>query len=71
MLSVLALGALLAKTLQQIAILLGVAPDDPLRWIYPSSFAVVFVAGVAWAAVLRVRRPRAYEAIGADRTAEP
>lgn len=45
-------------------VLLGVAPDAPVRWVLPSMFAVVGVAGLLWAFVLRRTRPAVYDTIG-------
>jgi amino acid transporter len=45
-------------------ILLGVAPDNDLRWILPSVFPVVAVLGALWAQVLKFQRPEVYASIG-------
>ena len=66
-LSVIALGFVLIETLKQFTILLGIAPDDPLRWIFPGLFGVAFAAGIGWALRLRGRRPGAYQAIGTSK----
>ena len=70
-LSVLLLGVVLVETLQQFQTLLGVADDDPLRWIFPASFAALFVLGLIWAARLRLTKPDVYKAIGTSRPPEP
>lgn len=44
--------------------LLGVAPDDPLRWIIPSLYPAVALLGIIWALILRATRRDAYQAIG-------
>ena len=44
--------------------LLGVKPDDPLRWALPGAFLVLAVLGVLWALILRVSRPDIYRQIG-------
>jgi amino acid transporter len=45
-------------------ILVGVAPDDPLRWILPSLYLVAGALGVAWALYIKAARPDVYETIG-------
>ena len=44
--------------------LLGVAPDNPLRWELPAVFPAVAVLSLGWAWWLRARRNDAYEAVG-------
>lgn len=63
-LATVALGGVLWVTLVQTATLLGVDPTSPLRWQLPGIFAVAAVLGVAWALVLRARRPGTYAVIG-------
>jgi amino acid transporter len=46
------------------ATLLGVDPASPLRWGIPLAYLVIAILGVAWALVLRHRRPTVYAAIG-------
>jgi amino acid transporter len=46
------------------ATLLGVPPDDPVRWILPGIYVVLFLLGVWWARYLRRSRPDVYEMIG-------
>ncbi|MBO4210630.1 APC family permease [Micromonospora echinofusca] len=46
------------------ATLLGVAPDDPLRWIVPGTFPLAALLGALWGTVLRRRRPDVYARIG-------
>jgi len=58
------LAVILALAVANFATLLGVPPDDPLRWMLPAAYLVAAAAGVAWALVLRVRRPDIYRAIG-------
>jgi amino acid transporter len=65
-LSVLTLGFVLVATLQQFTILLGLGPNDPLRWIFPALFGVAFAAGLGRALHLRGRRPEVYQAIGSS-----
>jgi amino acid transporter len=44
--------------------LIGVAPNDPLRWILPGLYIVAGGLGLWWARFLRTSRPEAYEMIG-------
>jgi amino acid transporter len=44
--------------------LLGVAPRSPAAWLLPGGYAVMAVAGLVWALVLRLRRPQVYTTIG-------
>jgi amino acid transporter len=44
--------------------LLGVAPDSPVAWGLPASFAVVGGLGTLWGLLLKAIRPEVYEAIG-------
>jgi hypothetical protein len=44
--------------------LLGVDPQSNLRWEFPLSYGIVAVIGIIWALILRVARPRDYQAIG-------
>ncbi|MFI1996078.1 APC family permease [Actinoplanes sp. NPDC020271] len=60
-----ALGWILAITLQQFHVLLGVEPSSPWRWIFPAAFGVTAVLGMVWALYLRAARPAVYAAIGA------
>lgn len=45
-------------------ILLGVAPDNQLRWILPGLYAIAAVLGLIWALILKVSRPDVYDNIG-------
>ncbi|MGC5015870.1 APC family permease [Streptosporangium sp. DT93] len=45
-------------------VVLGVAPDSPLRWIMPAIYFVAAGFGVAWGFSLRSRRPKVYANIG-------
>jgi amino acid transporter len=47
-----------------IATLFGVDPTSNVTWIVPTTYAVVMVAGIIWALLLRAGRPRVYEGIG-------
>jgi amino acid transporter len=44
--------------------LLGVAEDDPLRWIIPSLYPAVAILGIIWALILKMTKPDVYQAIG-------
>ena len=44
--------------------LLGVEPDDPLRWIIPALYPAVLILGIIWALILKAVRPDVYAAIG-------
>jgi len=44
--------------------LLGVAADDPLRYIIPASYPAVAVLGFAWALFLKASKPDIYATIG-------
>lgn len=44
--------------------LIGVAPNNQLRWILPGIFIVPAIAGILWALYLRSSRPDVYERIG-------
>jgi hypothetical protein len=50
--------------LTNIATLFGVAPGSGPTWVVPLAFAVVAVAGILWALVLRSSRPDVYAGIG-------
>jgi amino acid transporter len=63
-LAVLLLGAGLVATVSQFDVLIGVAPDDPVRWQLPGLFAVAAGVGCGWALFLRARRPQVYAALG-------
>jgi amino acid transporter len=63
-LSVIALVCVVILAVANYDILVGVAPDDPLRWILPGLFVVAGGLGVAWAMFLRGSRADVYETIG-------
>jgi amino acid transporter len=44
--------------------LIGVAPDNSLRWILPGLYIIAGGLGVAWALFLKASRPDVYETIG-------
>jgi amino acid transporter len=44
--------------------LLGVDPNDPLRWIIPALYPAVGILGILWALILKITRPEVYAAIG-------
>jgi amino acid transporter len=50
--------------ISNIATLFGVAPGSEPTWVVPLAFAVVTVAGISWALVLRASRPQVYAGIG-------
>lgn len=58
------LAVVVALAVANFATLLGVAPDDPLRWMLPGTYLVAAAAGAGWALLLRSRRPDVYQAIG-------
>jgi amino acid transporter len=47
-----------------IATLFGVEPGSRPTWVVPLAYAVITVAGIAWALVLRYARPSVYDGIG-------
>ncbi|MGH3189158.1 MAG: APC family permease [Streptosporangiaceae bacterium] len=64
-----ALAAMLLAGIVVLAVLhydtlLGVAPGSPAAWLLPAGYAVMVIAGLGWAVVLRVRRPQVYATIG-------
>ena len=50
--------------ISNIATLFGVAPGSAPTWVVPLAFAVVTVAGIIWALILRSTRPQVYAGIG-------
>jgi amino acid transporter len=64
LLSAAALGVVFFFVIQNFHNLLGVAEDNPLRWIFPAIFAGLVVIGIIWALVLRSSRPELYAKIG-------
>jgi amino acid transporter len=44
--------------------LLGLPDPEPLRWILPAIYVVLFLLGIWWARHLRSARPEVYEMIG-------
>jgi amino acid transporter len=54
----------LALAVGNFATLLGVEAGSPLRWQLPALYLPAAAVGVAWALVLRRRRPAVYKAIG-------
>jgi amino acid transporter len=46
------------------ATLLGVPAGSPAAWALPASYAVLAVAGLAWALVIKSRRPSVYATVG-------
>lgn len=56
--------AILIAAAVNFATLLGVAPDSPLRWVFPASFLVPVLIGLARAWYLYARKPEVYNGIG-------
>jgi amino acid transporter len=50
--------------LSNYATMLGVAPDHPLTWIFPTAYAVILAGGLAWGLIMRFTGHRAYLQIG-------
>ena len=63
-LAVIVLAGIAVLAVQHYAALLGVAPGDPAAWTLPTSYAVVALAGLGWALILKTRRPAIYATIG-------
>ncbi|SCG76250.1 APC family permease [Micromonospora inositola] len=63
-LAAIALTAIIVVAVDNFAILLGVAPDSPLRWAIPAVYPVAALLGLLWGLVLRGRRPEVYARIG-------
>jgi amino acid transporter len=63
-LAALALGVVIYCAVVNLPELLGVAADDPLRWMIPGVYGAVAVLGILWAFVLRATDPAAYAALG-------
>ncbi|MBN1172491.1 MAG: APC family permease [Micromonosporaceae bacterium] len=64
---VLAMAALLVVVvlaLNNVDVLLGVAPDHLLVWAVPAAFGVVAALGLGWGLVLRATQPAVYARIG-------
>jgi amino acid transporter len=64
LLSAAALGVIFYEVILNFHNLLGVAEDNPLRWIFPAVFAGLFVIGAIWALTLRSSKPDLYSKIG-------
>lgn len=62
--SFLVLIAVLVGALNNVPALLGVPEGHPLTWVVPAALVGTLVLGIAWANVLRVRRPDIYLYIG-------
>jgi len=63
-LSLIALGVISFLAVKDFDSLLGVAPDDPLRWIVPALYPAVAVLGILWALILKATKPDVYARIG-------
>ena len=44
--------------------LLGVAPGSAAAWALPASYGAAALIGLAWALILKIRRPDVYQTIG-------
>ncbi|MET8090787.1 hypothetical protein [Micromonospora sp. NPDC005220] len=63
-LATLALAAILAITVREFDTLLGVAPQSPLRWLFPTAYVAAALVGTVWALILRAAKPEIYQAVG-------
>jgi hypothetical protein len=63
-LATIALAIVVALALDNFDTLLGVAPDNNLRWIIPAIFPIVALLGVLWALILKASNPDVYATIG-------
>ncbi len=63
-LSAVLLTGIVVLAVQHYALLLGVPPGSPAAWALPGGYAAVATAGLAWALILKARRPQVYAAIG-------
>ncbi|MFY1637750.1 APC family permease [Solwaraspora sp. WMMB335] len=59
-----ALGGILIGTVTSFGDLLGLPDASPLRWWFPTGYALAALAGVGWALWLRASRPATFGAIG-------
>jgi amino acid transporter len=64
LLAAIALGAMVYYAVINFQNLLGVAEDDPLRYIIPASYPAVAVLGFVWALFLKASKPEIYATIG-------
>lgn len=62
--STVVLGAIFFFVVTDFHNLIAVAPDHPLRWIFPLVFVVLFAIGVLVALVMKSTRPEMYASIG-------
>ena len=63
-LSAVVLAGIVVLAVRNYHTLLGVPPGDPAAWVLPASYALIAATGLAWALVLRARRPQVYARIG-------
>ncbi|GAA1005793.1 amino acid permease [Acrocarpospora pleiomorpha] len=63
-LAAMALCTIIGLTLVNFDTVLGVAPDEPIRWVLPGIFVVAIIFGVVWARVLKATKPDVYANIG-------
>jgi amino acid transporter len=66
----LVLLAVLIVTITEFDTLLGVSATSVWRWIFPATFLVAFVVGVAWATIARRTSPTTYRRIGQGASAD-
>lgn len=71
LLSAAALAVVFYEVIKGFHNLLGVAEDNPVRWIFPAVFAGLALLGVVWALVLRSSKPELYAKIGLGAEAAP
>ena len=64
LLAAIALGTMVYYAVINFQNLLGVAADDPLRYIIPATYPVVAVLGFVWALFLKASKPEIYATIG-------
>jgi amino acid transporter len=67
------LTVLLAATVLNFHVLIGVEATSPLRWLLPGSFPAAALLGFTWALYLKARKPPVWAVIGlgANREAAP
>jgi hypothetical protein len=63
-LALVAMSAVSFFAIKDFNALLGVAPDDPLRWVVPLAYPAVGLLGVIWALILKASKPDVYARIG-------
>jgi len=58
------LAGIVVLAVAHYATLLGTGPGSPATWALPASYPAAAVIGLAWAVILRARRPGVYATIG-------